>query len=201
MGFRDDEIRRMIKIRDDVFRDPGRGVYHKLERKFVLRNPMLNLWDGIREDALSYFERNQIDWWGDVGNQPTGHLLSSQIACINHLYFVRQRKDVATAILRNICSEIVEAMVVDDGFVEFEVVGDQNYLGEESHTRGEYATSIDAVMVGKKPDGRNILVIIEWKYTEDPGSVNRYKPARAEIYDPLLADPDCPIHSQGFESL
>ncbi len=92
-------------------------------------------------------------------------------------------------------------MVVDNGFVEFEVVDHQNHLGEESHTRGEYATSIDAVMVGKKPDGRNILVMIEWKYTEHYRSENKYIPARARIYDQLLADPDCPIHSQSYESL
>ncbi len=199
MSFREDERKRMIEIRDDVFRDPGGGVYRKLKREFVLKNSHLNLWDGIREDALNYFKMNKIVWWG--GKQPTGHLLSSQIACLNHLYFVRQRKDVATAILRNIRSEIVEAMVVDDGFVEFEVVGNQNHLGERSHTRGANATSIDAVMVGAKPDGKNILVMIEWKYTEDYRSDNKYIPARANIYDHLLADPDCSIQSQNFESL
>lgn len=201
MTFREDERRRVIEIRDELFRDPGGGVYRKLEREFVLSDSMLNLWDGIREDALNYFRRNQIVWWGGVGNQPTGHLLSSQIACLNHLYFVRQRKDIATAILRNIRSEIEEAMVVDDGFVEFEVVGGQNYLGEKSHTRGANTTSIDAVMVGMKPNGKNILVMIEWKYTEDYRPENKYIPARAEIYDQLLVDQDCPIHSQSFESL
>ncbi len=201
MTFREDERRRMIGIRDDVFRDPGGGVYDKLEREFVLKDSVLNLWDGIREDAVNYFTRNQIVWWGDVGNQASGHLLSSQIACLNHLYFVRQRKDVANAILRNIRSDIVEAMIVDDGFVEFEVVGYENHLGERSHTRGANSTSIDAVMVGMKPDGRNILVMIEWKYTEDYSSKNKYTPTRAKIYDRLLTEPDCPIHSQSLESL
>jgi len=60
MGFRDDEIGRIIEIRNDVFGDPGGGVYRGLEREFVLKNPMLNLWDEIREDAPRYFERNRI---------------------------------------------------------------------------------------------------------------------------------------------
>lgn len=202
MTYREDQRKKVIALRDRVFRDPGGGVYKKSPREFVLQDPLLNLWDGIREDALDYFERNQIVWWGDQGNhQPSGHLLSSQIACLNHLYFMRQRKDAATAVLKNICPEIVEAVIVDDGFVEFEVVGSQNYLGEKSHNRGANATSIDAVMVGKKADGKNMLVMIEWKYTEDYRPDNKYIPARARIYDRLLAEPACPIKSERFESL
>ncbi|MHA2024144.1 MAG: PGN_0703 family putative restriction endonuclease [Candidatus Thorarchaeota archaeon] len=202
MNYREAERQRMIDIREDVFRDPGEGVYRDSKPE-VLKNASLNLWEGIREDAFNYFEKYQISWWaGGVGKRVTGHLLSSQVACLNHLYFLRQRKDVATAILRNICPEIIEAVVVDDGLVEFEVIGSQNFLGERSHsTRGAFGTSIDAVMVGKKQDGMNILVMIEWKYTEDPKKKDEYKPARAKVYDPLLAESDCPIQVQKFESL
>jgi len=201
MNYRESERKRMIDIRNDVFRDPGGGVYRG-ERAEVLKDATLNLWDGIREDALNYFEKYNIVWWdGGAENRVTGHLLSSQVACVNHLFFLRQRKDVATAILKNVCPEIMEAVVVDDGFVEFEVIGSQNYLKERSHTRGAHATSIDAVMVGKKQDGMNILVLIEWKYTEDYSPKNQYKPARAKVYDPILEEPDCPIHPPSFESL
>jgi len=201
MSFREDERKRAIEMRDEIFRDSGGGIFQKKARDFVLENPMLNLWCDIREDALNYFERNQIVWWGNQGNQPTGHLLSSQIACLNHLYFIRQRKGMATAILRNISSEIVEAAVVDDGFVEFEVIGSQNYLGEKSHIRGANATSVDAVMVGKKADEKSILVMIEWKYTESYRTDNKYIPARAKIYDKLLAESDCPIQAESLEGL
>ncbi|MGY5874310.1 MAG: hypothetical protein RTU30_01070 [Candidatus Thorarchaeota archaeon] len=201
MNYRETERKRMIDIRDDVFRDPGGGVYRQREREEILKDATLNLWEGIREDALNYFKKYEIVWWGDVGNRATGHLLSSQVACLNHLYFLRQRKEVATAILRNVRPELIEAEVVDDGYVEFEVVGGQNYLGERSHIRGAHATSVDAVMVGKKRDGMNILVLIEWKYTEDYRSDNKYKPARAKVYDPLLAESDCPIQPPSFESL
>jgi hypothetical protein len=56
-------------------------------------------------------------------------------------------------------------------------------------------------MVGKKKDGRNLLVLIEWKYTEDYSSKNLYIPARAKIYDPLLKQPDCPIQVEITEKL
>ena len=121
MTFREDERKRVVEIRNDVFRDPGGGILQNKERDFVLQDPLLNLWDGIREDAIDYFERNNIVWWG--GSEPTGHLLSSQIACLNHLYFLRQRRDIATVILREVRPDIVEAVIVDDGYVEFEVIG------------------------------------------------------------------------------
>lgn len=201
MSFLENERKRLINIRDEVLSDPGGGVYRKREREFVLQDPMLNLWEGIRKDALDYFAHNQIVWWGDLDNQPTGHLLSSQIACLNHLFYLRQNQSASTAVLTKIHPEIEAAVTVDDGFVEFEVVGSRNYLGERSHTRGANATSIDAIMVGKKKNGKNILVMIEWKYTEAYKPDNKYIPARAKIYDQLLANPDSPIKIKNFESV
>ncbi|OEU80443.1 MAG: hypothetical protein BA865_04050 [Desulfobacterales bacterium S5133MH4] len=62
---------------------------------------------------MDYFERNHITWWmGDKKNEPTGHLLSSQVACINHLYFARQRKDVATAILKSVDSSSLKSWIL-----------------------------------------------------------------------------------------
>ena len=201
MNFLESERKRLVEIRDEVFGDPGGGLYRKRARAFVLRDPMLNLWEGIRQDCLGYFAENQIVWWGDRDNQPTGHLLSSQIACLNHLFYLRHNQAASSAILRNIHPEIESAVMVDDGYVEFEAVGSQNYLGEKSHTRGANATSIDAIMVGRKASGKNILVLIEWKYTEAYRTDNKYIPARAKIYDPLLADSDCPIKVERFEDL
>jgi len=117
------------------------------------------------------------------------------------LYFVRQRRDVATAILKNVSDEIVEAVTVDDGYVEFEAIGEKNYLGERSHTRGANSTSIDAIMVGKKNDGSNILILIEWKYTEEYREENKYIPERSNIYDKLLQEGNCPIDTADYESL
>lgn len=202
MSYRDNERKKAIEIRDALFRDPGSGLFYNKERDFVLQDPSLNLWAGIRDDVIDYFDRNKIAWWkGNNENEPTGHLLSSQVACINHLYFARQRCDVATALLKGVSGKIIEAVKMDDGYVEFEMIGNGNYLGERSHTRGANCTSVDAAMVGKKQDGSNILVLIEWKYTEEYREENKYIPERSNVYDPLLSDTECPIKIDNYESL
>jgi len=200
-NYREQERKRIIAKRDLIFRDPGGGKYRNINRDFVLSDPVLNLWEGIRQDAIQYFRENKISWWGDQGNEVSGHLLSSQIACLNHLYFTRQNKKTAIAILKNISENIIDAVFVEDGYVEFEIIGDKNFLGEKSHSRGANSTSIDAVMVGKKKNGKNILVMIEWKYTEDYPSVDKYIPARANIYNPLLSDLECPIKGGNIKDL
>ena len=60
----------------------GRKFFGK-ERKFVLLDGEKNIFKPIRNDVMEYFKNNRISWWG--GKKPTGHVLSSQIACINHL--------------------------------------------------------------------------------------------------------------------
>ena len=101
-------------------------------------------------------------WWESDCLTPSGHLLSSQIACVNHLYYIRQRKDLATAILKAIDNNVIEAVKVDTGYVEFEFIGKKNYLGEKSFTRGSNCTSIDAVMLGRDKQGKYRLFPIEW---------------------------------------
>lgn len=124
MNYEKKQREKAIQNRDGLFQDPGGGMFMKKPRPFVLSKPELNLWIGIREDALDYYKSNHIPWW-DSGNEPTGHLLSSQIACINHLYFIRQRQDLATLILRNIDVSIQRAISIDTGFVEFEKAGSE----------------------------------------------------------------------------
>jgi len=116
----------MISIRETFFKDPGNGIFYGKEREFALSDPIINLWEGIRYDAVDYFKRNNIEWWQSSGDDlPTGHLLSSQIACLNHLYFIRQREDLATAILKSIDPDVDKAVPVDDGYVEFEFIGSE----------------------------------------------------------------------------
>ena len=183
-------------MRDELFQDPGDGVFKRSPREFVLSEPALNLWSGIREDAIGYFEGNQISWW-DAGNEPTGHLLSSQIACVNHLYFIRQREDCATAILKQISPDIESALSLSSGFVEFEMVGQEKLGGEKLLKRGVNCTSIDAMMLGVTKAGESILFLIEWKYTESYNSEPKWKgdsgQVRLDAYDQLLAAEDCPI--------
>jgi hypothetical protein len=59
MSYREDERKKAVKIREALFRDPGAGLYSNIAREFVLRDPTLNLWAGIRDDAMDYLSKDQ----------------------------------------------------------------------------------------------------------------------------------------------
>jgi hypothetical protein len=208
MSYKELQRKKATGFRDELFKDPGGGQFKKLEREFVLKDPALNLWAGIREDAISYFKRNSIPFW-DSGNEPTGHLLSSQIACINHLYFVRQRGDIATSILKGIDPNVKTSLKLgagsDIGYVDFEVIGGKNYLGERLHTRGANSTSVDAVMLAELNNNKRKLFFIEWKYVESYSSSSKAEgdsgKTRMKTYSSFLNLSDCPIKPSNIEGL
>ena len=198
--------------------DSGKGIFHindketgkikpLLHLSFVLKERKLNLWNEIREDAISYFEKNNIEWHKDAKGEPQkgpeGHLLSSNIFCVNHLFYLRQKRDLVTLILKEIDKRIVSAEIINYGYIEFEIMDGKNKinpLNEKSleRKRGSKSTSVDAVMVGRKSDGKNILFLIEWKYTEkgyDPECKFRAKDNYHKNYTDLLQDENCPINS------
>jgi hypothetical protein len=144
MSYREDQRRRAVSSRDALFKDPGTGLFFGKQRDFVLKDPSLNLWAGIRDDAKHYFSTNRIAWWKGSEADPTGHLLSSQVACVNHLYWLRQRRDLATAVLKGIEPTICDALPIDTGYVAFEYIGSRQYLKEPAFTRGANCTSVDA---------------------------------------------------------
>jgi hypothetical protein len=133
-------------------------------------------------------------------------MLSSQVSCINHLFILRKDQKLVTTVLQNIGQKIgktiIEARIIDDGYIEFEKM-EGNYINplNEGLNRkeGSKSTSIDAMMIGKKSDGKNILVLIEWKYTEIYENqyckfVPDYKPHQG--YIEMLQNEDCPIKMQ-----
>lgn len=210
MGYRDREKVRVIAMRDSLFADAGGGMFSGAPREFVLADARLNLFEGARDDALAYFDRNGISWWkgskgskgsggddgGDDGgdtDRPTGHLLSSQVACVNHLFLLRDNQAGATALLRAIDPAVEMAEIVDDGFVEFEFIGERQHLKEPSFTRGANCTSIDAAMIGRRKDGSRHIFLIEWKYTEEYGVEDKYIEKRARVYDALITAEDSPF--------
>ncbi|MCX6234452.1 MAG: hypothetical protein NT175_06960 [Bacteroidetes bacterium] len=208
MNYKEQQRKKAIRLRDEVFRDPGCGQFQNLDREFVLKDPALNIWAGVRDDVINYFKRNNIQFW-DTKNEPTGHLLSSQIACLNHLYFVRQRRDIATAILQGIDKKVRNALIMnngsDSGYVDFEIIGAKNYLGEKIHTRGANSTSVDAMMLAGLDNGLRKLYFIEWKYVESYPKTSKAEgdsgKTRIKTYTPLLAQSDCPINVTDVEGL
>jgi hypothetical protein len=193
MSFLERERRRITEARDTLFRDPGQGLFSGAPREFVLSEADQNLWPGIRDDAIDYFRRNSVSWWRGERQDPTGHLLSSQVACVNHLYALRQRRDASTALLQYLDPLIEEAEIVDDGFVEFEFIGERQYLKERGFTRGAHCTSVDAAMIGRTAAGERRMFLIEWKYTESYRSEDKYMDARAAVYDQFIEAADSPF--------
>ena len=206
MEYKTMQRKRQLHLLDKLFKDTGGGIFNGKYYDFVLKNNKANLWEDIREEAIAYFKKYNIDWHKDNNNEPKegpeGHLLSSNISCINHLFHLRLKNDFVSLILKNIDNRIVGAELIDDGYIEFEIMEgiNKNPLNEKSkeRKRGSKSTSIDAFMVGKKHDGNNILVLLEWKYTET------YENQKCKFitkddyhknYTDLLKGKDCPIKS------
>ena len=196
MVFRERERERLVNARDAFFNDPGGAMFFGQPREFVLQDPRLNLFPGARSKIIRYFKDHRIGWWMGANHLPCGHLLSSQIACVNHLWAIRERCDLATAVLKAIDIDIVTAEFVpefvggqaDDGFVAFEFIGKCPRLKERSFTRGANCTSLDAFMIGRTKAGERRAFLIEWKYVETYPSSNKYVEQRAKVYDHLIRD-------------
>jgi len=149
------------------------GKFMGKERDFVLSDRNFNLFKPIREQAETYFKENVISWWG--GQRPTPHTLSSQMACLNHLYPIRNDKDEVLKIAQIICEDIVDVLEIKSdkflpAYIAFEAVSENDYLNEcekeQKPTRGSHCTSIDALIFAKHKNGKKYLLPIEWKYTE-----------------------------------
>lgn len=177
----------LIKNSSPVFYNALAGMkFMRSERDFVLIDSTKNLFISIRKDVLEYFKLNQIAWWG--GYKPSGHVLSSQIACLNHLFHLRNDKMSVLSILKSISNDFVDVLQIGSdryfpGFIQFEAVSDRDYLNEGIPTRGNNCTSIDALIYALHRDGSKYLIPIEWKYTEHYNNQN--KATEGFSHDPI----------------
>ncbi len=134
--------------------------------------------------ARDYFRARDARWWrsaatGDAkGDGPTRNLTSSQVACANLLLPFREKPELLAAMLRVLdpTIETVAAIVSigADGrplssFVELEWTGREGTL-EGRGSRGAYATSADACLVGVTAAGQRKGFLLEFKYTESYAS-------------------------------
>ena len=135
-----------------------KGKYHPSYDRFILKNYKDNFIEQVcYHEVNKYFAENGIGWWG--GDVPTTHTLSSQIACINHLFPLRKNREAVLALAQSIDPEFdgVEILENDkgkDGYISFEVVSATDHLnekrGQDNLKRGALCTSIDAVILAKK---------------------------------------------------
>ncbi|MCU4177318.1 PGN_0703 family putative restriction endonuclease [Carboxylicivirga sp. N1Y90] len=204
MNYLENQRKKACQLVNEIFDCEAGGIYRGKERDFVLLNPLENLYSGIRHEAIEYFNDNKIVWWPGC-NVPTGHLLSSQIACVNHLCFLRNNKEAALKVLQGLNPEFMEACAdFEDGYVGFEVTSNESYLNEvkpgKKQTRGANCTSVDAMMSGKLTSGKKIQVLIEWKYTESyPKSCKADGSSgetRQNRYNALINDHDSPVKAK-----
>lgn len=145
-------------------------------RNFVLSDNEKNLFQPIREEAITYFSNNNIAWWG--GKNPTGHVLSSQIAYVNHLFLIRNKKQEVLSLLNSFSNSFVDVLPINTdkylpAYIQFESVSDHDNLNEISSTRGSNCTSIDALIYAVHKDNSKWLIPIEWKYTEFYNNQNK----------------------------
>ncbi len=212
------EKRRLAEFRttSPFFSETARGrdgLYRGRERPFCLPVECAaeNLYQGIRAAALEYFHSEGILWHDGVNRNPSNHLCDSQVFCVNTLFPFAKEPDGLSDLLRPHFPDLRRAVPVRQGrYVEFEWIGDANYLNErvprgEKRTRGANCTSADAIVAFERADAKRQVVLIEWKYTESyAGQSIRFAKSgtdRAAIYRNLFDAADCPIDKQLLASL
>lgn len=187
--------------------EKGGGTFGNKVYDFVLKEPyhLDNLYPPLRKDILAYFETTPIKWWRGVAGGPTNLMIATQIACLNHLYWLHDQPKAATAFLQQLRADWQAVPFASGRYVEFEYNGcggDQavNLLGERSTQRGVDSTGFSAAFLAEDADGVRELVAIEWRYCEkyyqkaavmdddDPLYVSR----RAKLRS-LLTAADCPV--------
>ena len=173
----------------------GYGVFRKLPYPHILKNGKRNLYLSIienEEEVCKYFKNNDIQWWG---GKITGNLLSSQIACLNHLFSIRKDKDLVLKIIQGIDPDFVDVFHIPNDtyqsqqYISFEVVAQtDNFMNEGKPKRGARCTSIDALIIAQRKNGDKCLIPIEWKYTEQDKSNKFENETRHGRYDELIED-------------
>ena len=161
----------------------GGGIWHghngdkKYPHILLEEDVQKNFYRPIRDEVVKYFHDNGIKWWGaakDDGSRPSGHILSSQIACLNHMFCIRKDKDAALALINGIegmpahFKEVLPIPSESEAgcYIAFEMVSSRDYLNEDGPTRGANCTSVDAFIYATDDNGERWLIPIEWKYTE-----------------------------------
>ncbi len=169
------QVQKLLYKYPDLFnRDRGGGRFDKYDSLiFVLQDGKNNLWSKIKPFVFDYFKVNEIAWWGDDAQVPSGHMLSSQIQCLNFLFTLRNDQK-AVLKLAQLFDEEIDMVWLVPGDIEFtylafEFVYENRILlneDDDGAQRGAYCTSVDVFLLANRK-GKKLLVPIEWKFTEN----------------------------------
>lgn len=170
-------------------------VFEKASRKVLVDTDRTkNLFKDIREDAIQYMELQDIAWWHmekESENEVTAHIMSSQVACLNHLFLLRNNETAIKDILKSITNiDFDKILPLDNGksLISFEFVHKNDELLNEKYKgarRGKLWTSIDAFIKAKRDDEIWIFPI-EWKYTEEYEKMDKTNETRLKCYQKLI---------------
>jgi len=120
----------------------------------------LAFYEPLADAIRAYMDEEDIALHSEVLN-----LKSSQAACLNFLFPLRQDLDLAQAALRPFLSSLREVTGI-----EFEYTGPlevTQWMGEpRGGKRGQNRTSIDAAIFWIGRSKRRCITLVEWKYTE-----------------------------------
>ncbi|MDD4636993.1 MAG: hypothetical protein PHI48_07590 [Bacteroidales bacterium] len=159
----------------------GGGIHRNMQQSSYLEagKEAINLYKPIRNKLMDYFSQEKISWWSQGG--VTGNLLSSRVACLNHLFAVRDDKDLVRDIANALYGSPdffmdVKKVNCDSArnaeYIAFAVTTNNDYLHEcksEAPKRGGSNTTIDALIIAVDFDNKKYLLPIRWEYTEEYG--------------------------------
>lgn len=186
--YREIERKRAVELikSSHIFNDdPGGGEFGGYKYDFVLVDGKNNLYPPLFDEnnkniknntIIKYFTDNKIAWWR--GDNPTGHVLSSQVACLNHLFYLRHDKEAVIKLLSSFSNDFVDVLEIKTdkepyGYIQFETVSINDNLNEGTLSRGTNCTSVDALIYAKHKNGEKWIIPIEWKYTEEYNSQDK----------------------------
>lgn len=156
--------------------DQGNGKFLGRNYPFALQSGENNIYAPVLHVVKNYFSANRISWWG--GKTITTHPLSSQAACLNHLFPLRGDKEAVLSLVSAVDPGIIDVLPIEIdkgeyGYIAFEATSSKDHLKEGVVSRGNNCTSLDALMLAKYKNGRSTIIAIEWKYTEYYSNTNK----------------------------
>lgn len=153
--------------------EKGGGTFGNKVYDFVLKEPycLENLYPPLAADMQAYFEQTPIKWWRGQNGGPTNLMIATQIACLNHLYWLNAQPEAVTTFLKQFDSDWRAVPFTSGRLVEFEYNGvserePSHLLGEKSTQRGVDSTGFSAALLAEDSSGLRELIAIEWRYCE-----------------------------------
>ena len=211
--FLEEEKKRYLEIKknSDLFSVEAQadGIYKGKTHPFCLPIEYAeeNLFPGIRDQVMEYFQAEEIKWHDGREGKPSNHLCDSQVCCVNFLFPFAYYPQVLIELIKPLFPSAKRMLPLEAGnqFISMEWIGNQNYLGEREpksgkRTRGANITSADAAIRFENQDGQKQIVLIEWKYTESYSSTflkySKSGTDRTEIYKHLYLRDDFPLDKE-----